>query len=410
MVMTDKKRVLILTYDAGFGHRSAANAVAEALRAQYADTCEVIVRNPMDDKKAPFILRDVQSDYDSFVRKMPEFYKLNYQISDLSLSAQVIESALIVVLYGMIRRLVKEIQPDVVVCTHPFYLAPLNAYLTIKKMSIPYITVVTDLTNVHKVWFNQGADYTFCPTQEAYQEALTAGLTPETCIVTGIPINPAFLAETRPKSEIRARLGWAPDITTALVMGSSRIKNLMPILNIINHSGLSLQLVLVAGGDANLHNEFTKTEWHTLTRIYNFVDTIPTFMRAADLVIGKAGGLSVTESLACGLPLLLVDVTPGQEQGNADYVLKNRAGELAEAPMLALETLFHWLWRDNKLLNEIADNARTLGRPRSAFQAAEIAIKAAERGRTVPSYRLLSWIPRIRELLRAHNISDAPEG
>jgi 1,2-diacylglycerol 3-beta-galactosyltransferase len=407
--MIEKKKVLILTYDAGFGHRSAANAVAEAVKASYGELCEVTVRNPMDDRKAPAILRDVQSDYDSFVRKVPEFYKLNYQLSDAALPMGVIDSALTVVLYGVIRSIINEVCPDVVVCTHPFYMAPLNSYITLTKRSIPYITVITDMTNVHKVWFNQGADYTLCPTEESYQEALSSGLSPETCVVTGIPINPAFSAETRPKSEIRAELGWAPDFTTALVMGSARVKNLRPILNIINHSGLPLQMVLVAGGDARLYDEFRQTEWHTLTHIYNYVDTIPTFMRASDLVIGKAGGLSVTESLACGLPLFLIDVTPGQEQGNANYVLKNNAGERVEAPIPALETLCHWLRRDHALLNQLSANAMALGRPRSAFQAAEIAWNAAQHGRLVPTSRLLSWIPRIRELLRTFNIPDTPE-
>ena len=153
--MVEKKRVLILTYDAGFGHRSAANAIAEAVKATYADSCEVTVYNPMDDKRAPSILRDTQSDYDSFVRKMPEFYKLNYQLSDAALPTGVIDSALTVALYGVIRNIILKIIPDVVVCTHPFYMAPLNSYLTLTKRSIPYVTVITDLTNVHKVWLTR---------------------------------------------------------------------------------------------------------------------------------------------------------------------------------------------------------------------------------------------------------------
>ena len=106
---------------------------------------------------------------------------------------------------------------------------------------------------------------------------------------------------------------------------------------------------------------------------------------------------------------MLVDATPGQETGNADYVLKYQAGELVEDPIRALETLCHWVQRDHAMLNVLSENARALGRPRSAFQAAEIAWTAASRGRTVPTSRLLSWIPRIRELLSANNIPDSPE-
>jgi UDP-N-acetylglucosamine:LPS N-acetylglucosamine transferase len=80
-------------------------------------------------------------------------------------------------------------------------------------------------------------------------------------------------------------------------------------------------MIVVAGGDDDQYMRYQQSEWHVPTRIYNFVDNMPQFMHAADGIICKAGGLIVTESLACGLPLLLVDVLPGQEEGNADLVV-----------------------------------------------------------------------------------------
>ncbi|MFN7036121.1 MAG: hypothetical protein ACK4SN_07110, partial [Bellilinea sp.] len=77
-----RKKVLILTADAGFGHRSAANAVAAALQRQYGDQVQVEIVNPLDDKKTPLLLRESQSDDDLLVRKAPEWYKLGYDASD----------------------------------------------------------------------------------------------------------------------------------------------------------------------------------------------------------------------------------------------------------------------------------------------------------------------------------------
>ena len=407
--MGEIKRILILTADAGFGHRSAANAIAAAFLDAYAGRCVVQIANPLDDKHLPPFVRDAQNDYDKIVRQMPDFYKLNYQLSDASVPVAAIEPALIVLLIRAIRTLIRDFNPDVILTTYLLYMAPLDAYITLSKLPIPIITVVTDLINIHRIWFNQGVDLCLVPTEEAYEQALSSGLTPEVARLTGIPVNPVFARERRNKFAIRAELGWAPNITTALVVGSKRIKNLMGFLNLLNHAGFQLQFVLVAGGDDDLYAQFKATDWHSVTHIYNYTDKIPQFMQASDLIIGKAGGLTVTEALACGLPFLFVDVTPGQEEGNVAYTLSHGAGELARKPIDALEILFHWFYRDHRLLDERARNALALGRPSSAYTVAELAWQAAEKGRSVPSSRLLAWVPKFKELLKTFEITVAED-
>ena len=77
-------------------------------------------------------------------------------------------------------------------------------------------------------------------------------------------------------------------------------------------------------------------EWHGVTHLYNYVEHMPALLCAADLILSKAGGLIVTKVLACGRPLLFIDVTPGQEEGNAEYVIRNGAGDWAKTPLKAL--------------------------------------------------------------------------
>ena len=95
-------------------------------------------------------------------------------------------------------------------------------------------------------------------------------------------------------------------------------------------------------------------------------------MRGADCVLGKAGGLTVSEALACGLPLILVDVIPGQEIGNAEHVVSGNAGVLANDPTEVLEAMAHWLEKDRLQYQQQAENARRLGRPQAAFDIAEL--------------------------------------
>jgi len=94
----------------------------------------------------------------------------------------------------------------------------------------------------------------------------------------------------------------------------------------------------------------------------------------------KAGGLVVTESLAAGCPMMLIDVIAGQETGNADYVVGGGAGDLARSDIEVLETISHWMMDDRALLRERASNAAALGKPMAAYTIADMAFQAACRG------------------------------
>lgn len=402
--MGEQKKVLILTADIGFGHRSAANAVASALQETYGERCKVEIVNPLEDERTPGILRDSAADYDRLVREMPEIYRLRYQISDTPVPNAIVESVVTVMLFRIIDDLVLRHQPDVIISTHPMFPAPLAAVIALSKTNIPCMTVVTDLTTVHRLWLNDAADLILLPTDETRQEAIDLGVAPENLQVTGIPANPALAHLEGECLALRQKLGWQPDLPVALVVGSKRVKNLEDVLHVINHSGFPLQLAIVAGGDDDLYACLQETEWHGVAYLYNFVDNMPELMQAADLIVCKAGGLIVTESLACGLPLLLVDVTPGQEEGNANYVVKNGAGELAAEPLMVLETLAHWLTNDQQLLQQRAENARRVGRPRAAYTVADFIWSAAERGPLpIPETRK-SLLPKLKDLLAQFGI------
>jgi len=160
----------------------------------------------------------------------------------------------------------------------------------------------------------------------------------------------------------------------------------------------------VAGGDDELYQQLLRTEWHVPTHVYNFVEDMPSLMRAADCIVSKAGGLIVTEALACGRPLLLVDALPGQEEGNAAYVIDGGAGELARAPIEALEILYHWLERGGDLLGRRAEKARALGRPHAAYEVADLAWQAVPRRKKKPSLRIPPR-EKIVALLRRHGVA-----
>jgi len=402
--MDDVKRILILTADAGFGHRSAANAIATALRETHGDTCAVEIVNPLGDKHVPALLRDSQTDYDRFVRSMPNLYRFGYQASDATVPSAVVDGALIVMLFEVMHDLVRHHQPDAIVTTYPLYQAPLGAVCAITRHYPPLLTVVTDLVTVHRLWFHEAADLCLVPTQAARDLAVREGFPAHKVVVTGIPVRPDLAEGNWDRAALRAGLGWRPDLTAVLAVGSRRVEHLDVALRALNHSGLPLQLIVVAGGDDEMYRQLQSTEWHIPAHLYNFVTDMPTLMHAADCLLCKAGGLIVSEALACGLPLLIVDALPGQEIGNAEYVIEGGAGELAERPTAALEIIHHWLAQDGALLAERARNARRLGHPRAAYDVAEQVWAAAQRGPRVKASHHIRERPRLVELLSRHGV------
>ncbi len=367
------KRILILTADYGYGHHSAANAVSEALKEIHGPECLVEIVNPLDDKRAPVFLRKDQANYDRIIREMPELYRLGYQVSDQTVPTNLLESAATLLLFNVLRETIRKHQPDAIVCTYPLYPAILSVIFNIEKHAIPMLIVVTDLATVHRMWFNPSVDLCLVPTQTVYDLAIDAGLPPEKIKITGIPVHPALAKGTQDQASLRVDLGWRSDLFTVLAVGSKRVENLYDSLRVLNHSGLPLQLALVAGGDNKLFKRLEETEWHVEAHLYNFVTDMATLMRASDCVLGKAGGLTVTESLACGLPLILVNVIPGQETGNADYVISGKAGDLARDPIEVLEVMSHWMEKGKGLYNQRVQNARRLGYPQAASDVAELA-------------------------------------
>lgn len=375
--MDSKKRALILTADAGFGHRSAANAVRDAILDKYSEDMSVELLNPLDEPTTPSFLRDTQSDYDKYVKHVPELYQLGYEASDNLIPTVFLERSIGVLLVDTMRELFNKYKPDVVLSTYPWYQAAISTLFTGRKNKVPQYTVVTDLSTVHRMWFHKKVTGCLVPNTLVAELGMSYGMPLDKIIITGIPVSPAISKEKRNKNEIRKELGWQPDLPTVLAVGSKRVERLIDSLNVINHFGAPIQVAVVCGKDENLFRELTHFEWHIPAYIYEYSDQVATLMKASDLMLCKAGGLIVTESLAAGLPMMLTEIIPGQETGNAEYVTAYGAADMAESPIAILECLSHLMKDDQALLKKRSANAKFLGQPESAYSAADILWKAS---------------------------------
>jgi 1,2-diacylglycerol 3-beta-galactosyltransferase len=364
--MSPERKFLILTSDSGFGHRASANAIAKALVRAHPREAAPYIINPIFEDSASRWLQKAEENYDSNVKDYPSLYKFAYEASETRSIRTMIESTLTLALNKTLQCLVRDIRPDAIVSTNQMFNAPVSAVLEYLGVRIPVFTVVTDLADVHSLWFTDGPDRFYVASERVRERALENEVPPENIIISGIPVDPDFADIPTDRVTLRQKLGLSPELTTLLFVGSKRVSGILEDLDALNSAEPRFQVTAIAGGDEDLYRALLSRKWRFPIRIENFVSNMPDWMHCADLLVTKAGGLILSEGLAAGLPIILVDVLPGQEESNVDYILQNQAGVLAEYPAQLRRWVNIWLAEENKVLKNIASRARQLGQPNAA--------------------------------------------
>jgi 1,2-diacylglycerol 3-beta-galactosyltransferase len=365
-----KKRILILTSDAGYGHRSAANSIKEALLELYGDECTVKVSNPLEDTEAPEIIRQLEAGYDEMVTEDPDLYRFSYHALDAPLISDMVRRVSATMLYNVIHRLLCDFRPQVVVTTYPIYARSVARAIKDLDDDCTLVVVITDLTDVQSIWYSPLATMHFVPTEQIRSQALEKNIPATRIRVTGLPVAPAIPRETREVSALRDELGWDREKVTSLVVASPRTRQMATTSKLLDLAGLNLQLSIVCGGDQQLCETLKRTNWQGTVHVYDWADNMPQLMKASDFIVTKAGGLIVSEAMACGLPMIISQALPGQEQGNVRYVVENRAGAWSPGPTEVLATVYSWL-NGNPPLKDVQANARNLGKPQAAYHVAQ---------------------------------------
>lgn len=369
--MQDKKRFLILTSDAGFGHRSAAVSVSKALEELYGDTQISLVVNPILDSPSPSLMKPIEKNYDKGVRNVPSLWRLGYEFSDSRQFSELMEGALTLFLQRNIGDFVESFEPDGILLTNPMFNAPAGKVRHEQELDIPLYAVVTDLADVHSLWFAPGPDLFFIASDWAKVKALANRVPLRKLKISGIPVNPRFASENVDRNKLREELGLQPDLTTILFVSSVRVEHILENLHALEKLEHPLQVIVISGGNDDLYQSLQEDHFDFPIVIQNFVENVPDWMLASDLLVTKAGGLILSEGLAAGLPVLLVDFLPGQEESNVRYVTSHQAGAIVENAGEFASMVDFWLKNGQEQLTRTAASSRLIGHPEAAFTVAK---------------------------------------
>jgi 1,2-diacylglycerol 3-beta-galactosyltransferase len=200
----------------------------------------------------------------------------------------------------------------------------------------------------------------------AQQRALKQRMPPEKIHVVGLPVSESCSAPHGDKKALRKKLGWPLDKFIVLIVGGG--EGMGPIAQTayaIDESGLDVALVIVAGRNRRLKENLERYAWENQTLIYGFTQDMPDFMRAADVLVSKAGPGTIVEALNADLPIILYTKLAGQEDGNVTFVEESGAGVFAPTTQLVVRALTRWICRP-KEYKQVVENARRIARPDSA--------------------------------------------
>ena len=363
---SERPKVLFLFSDTGGGHRSAAEAIIEALTIYYPNLLETEMVDIFLAAPKPL---DLAIPTYPAMASMTALWGTTYKMSNGRRRARFIHDAFWPYIRRAAYRIVDEHPADLIVSVHP---APNIAILRAMTIKTPYLTVVTDLVSTHALWYDCRTDLVVVPTEEARQRGLKLGLDPNQLEVVGLPVSDRFCHIQGSRKELRAKLGWPQDLPVILmVSGGLGMGPLGRTAVAIDRADLAASMVIITGHNTKLRAKLEKRSWNMPTKIYGFVHEMPQFMQAADMLVTKAGPGTISEAFIAGLPLILYSRIPGQEEGNVSYVVDKGAGVWAPEADQVLDTIRSWLSNPAEL-RHTAWNSKQLGRPNASRRITEL--------------------------------------
>ena len=352
--------VLIVSAANGTGHIRAAEAVREAFAEQdptlHVEHVELLSIAPR------WVRAFYGSLFETMVARAPRLWKEIYRVTDGSEQNRARWGPVAHrTLFREFRRLLKSGPWRVCLCTHF-----LPAQLAAGRFGLPPLALAITDFGLHRFWVQRGVAQYFVATDTMANDLRRRRVRRTRISVTGIPIGPAFSHPLSPR-EARLELGLAPDRPVALVTGGGLgIGVDEGTVAALQAAHPAVQIVAICA-----RNEAARVRLSSLgvpperLQVYGTVCGMERFLAAADVVAGKPGGLTVSEALAVGRPLLLTRPIPGAEEVNTRAVVQEGAGLCAATPHEMLDA-FHRVFSEPGLLERLSCEARRIGRPHAA--------------------------------------------
>jgi processive 1,2-diacylglycerol beta-glucosyltransferase len=373
------KKVLILSASFGDGHNTAARNIREALE-QVSQDVKVEIVDLLQESYGSFY-NVVRKAHLRVVAYAPLIWSGIYSVLDRSsLVGRNLAGAARI--QKTLERILAEMQPDCVVSTYPLY-GQIIAQLFQDHHDRPFrfVTVITDAISVNSIWYRSGGDH-FCVADNATAEVLIAGGVPrEKVKALGFPVSPQF--GTTIESVEDPKPGEPRKLLYIINSGKKKAgKSIDRLLEIPD-----TMLTITVGRDAELKAKIVKRTRHLSYRVkvIGWTNQMPQLLMSHHLVIGKAGGATVQEAIAARCPMIVNQVIPGQEQGNARLIAELRLGAVAEKNRDVADIVANTFSCDAVIWRIWRENMRRLSKPDASFRIAELILAECDNSTLEPN-------------------------
>lgn len=319
------KKVLIFYASYGGGHLSAANSIKQCIDENFSDfetnlvDCMLYVNKPIN--------KITTTAYKEIAKKFPWAWGEVYSHSQKGPIAHISSTANNLMARKLLK-LLKEYNPDIVISTHPFG-SQMVSYLKRKALiDCKLATIMTDFAP-HEQWLvgKEQVDYFFVSHEKMRHQLINDDIPEYKVFATGIPLSNKFLMHYN-KADIMNSLGLAPNKKVILFFGGGEFgigrEQTLKILKSFIFHVKNHQIVAIAGKNQKMKEAFDKLvveeQSQDMVKVLAYTNQVPELMSISDLVVTKPGGLTTTESLASGLPMVVISPIPGQEEENAEFL------------------------------------------------------------------------------------------
>ena len=370
------KKIMIFYGSYGGGHLSAARSIREYIETNYTDV-EIQMVDCMEYINK-VINKVTTTAYSEFAKKAPWAWGYLYKKSEKGVIAKISTDSNKLMAHKL-NKLLQEFDPDYVISTHPFS-SQMCAYLKKKNKAIfKLATIMTDYAP-HDQWllYPEEVDFFFVAHNGMRDELINKGISKSKVYTTGIPLSNRFLQHYN-KTETLEEFELQQNKKTILFFAGGEYglgKNkTFEILKTFAESFPDLQIVAIAGRNKEMKEKFEElvenTSRHDSIKILDFTNKVPELMSISDLVVTKPGGLTTTESLASGLPIVVINPIPGQEEENAEFLEKNGVAIWLKKEDNIKETLENLFNNSDRML-EMKIKARLLAKKNSTQDICKI--------------------------------------
>jgi processive 1,2-diacylglycerol beta-glucosyltransferase len=356
-----KKKILILTASFGEGHNSAAKGVRDGLDRVASDQATVELRDLFAEAYGR-INELVRRSYLALINSAPRAWGFVYHWLDHKTDYNA-EFRRLVRLKAQLGPVLDRFQPDIVVCSFPAYANVLQDILGASRVC-KCVVVVTDSITINASWYRSPADYFLVANEQSASVLRNGGVVPEKIKVFGFPVSPTFADFTAdrplPSSNSSRRVLY---MINAAKRGAAELVRML--------AKLDVDLTVTIGRNEELRPGIEAAANGRRIKIVGWSNELPRMMHENHLLIGKAGGATVQETIAAKCPMIINHVVSGQEEGNARLIVETNSGVIVRSPREVVAQVERAFDDGAKQWQEWAGNISKLSRPRASLDIAQ---------------------------------------